>query len=109
MSVMRPRPSRRLNSEWTWRCVKSLGASVVTSSANRGGEVGSRLEWYRPEGFRIPRARNELDPTEADEQDDRGNTRDGRAEARKNKLRLDREAVCELEQLDAEHARTERT
>ena len=31
-SVIRPRPSRRLNSEWTWRCVKSFGAMVIGRS-----------------------------------------------------------------------------
>ena len=29
-SLIRPSPSSRLNSEWTWRCVKSFGAMVVT-------------------------------------------------------------------------------
>ena len=28
-SVIRPSPSSRLNSEWTWRCVKSFGAIVI--------------------------------------------------------------------------------
>src|SRR6478609_2783325 len=28
-SVIRPRPSSRLNSECTWRCVKSFGAIVI--------------------------------------------------------------------------------
>src|SRR4051794_6419276 len=28
-SVIRPRPSRRLNSEWTWTCVKSFAAMGI--------------------------------------------------------------------------------
>ena len=31
-SVIRPRPSSRLNSEWTWRWVKSFGATVIGRS-----------------------------------------------------------------------------
>src|SRR6185369_12857279 len=42
-SVIRPSPSSRLNSEWTWRCVKSLGAMVVTGRP-----------WYRREAVGDP-------------------------------------------------------
>src|SRR3954468_4710475 len=59
---MRPRPSRRLNSEWTWRCVKSFGARVVTSPDTRIGEVRSRVEWYRCGRFAIPRPCNPARP-----------------------------------------------
>src|SRR3954447_2163362 len=55
MSVMRPRPSRRLNSEWTWRCVKSFGANVIgrpivvaAAASDAGGSTGgSGRQWLR--------------------------------------------------------------
>src|SRR5262245_35639415 len=45
-SVIRPRPSSRLNSEWTWRWVKSLGASVTDgkSTGRRATGRGADLE-----------------------------------------------------------------
>ena len=35
-SVIRPSPSSRLNSEWTWRCVKSFGAVGTGVNGSRG-------------------------------------------------------------------------
>src|SRR3954454_6764807 len=40
-SVIRPRPSNRLNSEWTWRCEKSFGATVTGAYGSAGpGSTG---------------------------------------------------------------------
>src|SRR4051794_10555799 len=54
ISLTRPRPSSRLNSEWTCRCVKSFGARLVTE-----GPVYRRPPGYR--GAMLPPGSDEVD------------------------------------------------
>src|SRR5687768_20 len=46
-SVIRPRPSSRLNSEWTWRWVKSLGARVTDAKSTGRQEARPTGAWPR--------------------------------------------------------------
>src|SRR4029453_576279 len=63
-SVIRPRPSSRLNSEWTWRWVKSLGARVTGAK-----DTGRRLSGGRRTATPASRGAERHTPTMTDDAD----------------------------------------